>query len=268
MRKHAFVLILAAAVLGSVPAVQSDIVGESDFQRFQRTLMSSFIGHLAADGKEVSARQRAMFMGYILHRQAQFVGEFETDKARMASLVAEVREFLRAASPGEDLWPVVEAGMRGEFTREIDDMLGGSAYVEPVFRPLDDMIDSTGPREFCPERFDRYPGKDEILRTAMDFLQFVKEERYADARALTGGRLFEDIGEYLAELAQSEAARQESSRHSENLEWKIGRAALSDTDPPMVRIEFFVRYRDVDWQEIPCMMILDGGRWKVADFDL
>lgn len=267
MRKHAIILILAAAVLGSVPAVQSDVGRESDFQKFQRTLMSSFIGHLAADGKDVTNRQRAMFMGYILHRQAKEIGEFETDKARMASLLEDVKAFLRAASPGEDLWPVVEAGMRGEFTREIDAMLGGSAYVEPTFNSLDDMVASARHLEFPSEGFDRHPQKNEILQMAMDFLQLVKEERYTEARKLTGGRLLEEITAFLADLAQSDETRQESGRFS-NLEWKIGSASLSDTDPPMVKIDFLLRIADEGWYKKPCILIRDHGRWKIAYFDL
>lgn len=59
-------------------------------------------------------------MGYILNRQTHYIDAFEMDEIRMRSLISEVREFLQAVSTQEDLWPIVEAGLRGEFEQEVE----------------------------------------------------------------------------------------------------------------------------------------------------
>lgn len=266
MRKFSCAYFLAFLVLLSCPVAGSGQDSAADLRQFQRNLMDSFIGRLNADGKEVTPRERAMFMGYILNRQAQSVGEFETDKARMSSLVAEVKEFLGTVSAGENLWPVVEAGLRGEFRQEVDALLGGSAYVTPIFPSLNDMVRDWQKWDYRAERFNGHPDNPAILNSALTFLQLLKEKRYPEIFALAGGRCHKQFTLLFSEMAQSTETREKYDRYFENLEWKAGAAGLTDSDPPMARIMFSLRDPDGDWEEDPCILIRDAGTWKVARF--
>jgi hypothetical protein len=239
---------------------------ESDLGRFQKNFMASFIGKLSADGITATPRQRAMLMGYLLNRQAQRQGEFETDKIRMASLVAKVQGFLQSVSPGEDLWPVVEAGLRGEFKQEVDALLGGSAYVEPIFPTLDDMVRDWRKWEYCPDRFVAYPANRAVLEMPLAFLQMLKENRYPEALGLAGGQCYEQLVKALSESSSSPEKADQFNRYLQSLAWQVGQAGMADTDPPMARIIFSLRNPNGKWEEEPCIMILDNGIWKVAKF--
>jgi hypothetical protein len=259
-------MFMSLMILIPFPVFGAGQVSESYMEPFQKNLMASFIGKLAADGKSATPRQRAMFMGYILNRQAGTIGEFETDKMRMSSLVAEVREFLRSVSPGEDLWPVVVAGKRGEFRQEVDALLGGSPYVEPIFPTRDNMVRDWRQYDYSPDRYNRYPDNQAVLNVALTFLQLLKEKRYQEALQLAGGRCYRQFNEALAENASSPEKADEFNRFFESLEWKAGPAGMTDTNPPLAQIMFSLRDPKGRWEEDPCIMILDNGRWKVARF--
>jgi|GEM_PF-4723745 len=266
MRKFLPFLIFASLIVGPLPAVRPGQRGESYLEPFQRTLRDSFIGILAVQGKKVTSRHRAMFMGYILHRQRSRVGEFEMDKLRMSWLVSEVKEFLQAVSPEEDFWPVVEAGMRGEFDQEVEAMLGGSAYVEAVFPTLKELAWDWQKQDYSPDRYAGYPGHEKILQITLTFLQLLKEKRYPEALRLSGGRLHEQLNKLFSESAPYSGQRDRFLQYIDSLEWKAGEAGLADSDPPMARIVFSLRDQKGKWSDDPCVLILDRGVWKIVRF--
>ena len=266
MRKYSSFFLSALILFMSSLAVGSGQDPESYLQQFQRNLMDSFIGKLSADGITATPRQRAMFMGYLLNRQAQRQGKFATDKIRMASLVAEVKAFLESVSAGEDLWPVVEAGMRGEFKQEVDALLGGSAYVEPIFPTLDAMVKDWRKWDYSPELFARYPGKQAVLDVSQAYLRMLKENRYPEALGLAAGRCYEQLGKALSESSSSPEKADQFNRYFRSLTWQVGQAGMAETEPPMARIMFSLRDPNGKWEEEPCIMILDNGIWKVAKF--
>lgn len=266
MRKCPPILLISLMIFMSSPAVGSGQDPESYLQQFQRNLMDSFIGKLSADGIKATPRQRAMFIGYLLNRQAHNIGEFATDKIRMASLVAEVKEFLESVSSGEDLWPVVEAGMRGEFKQEVDALLGGSAYVVPIFPSLDDMVTDWRKWDYSPDRFAAYPENQAVLEVPLAFLRMLKENRYPEALSLAGGRCYEQLVKALSESSSSPEKADQFNRYFQNLAWQVGQAGMTDTNPPLARIMFSLRNPKGKWEEDPCIMILDNGIWKIARF--
>lgn len=265
MKKFTYAL-LALMISVFSTATHADQNSESYLQQFQRNLMDSFIGHMRADGKEVTPRHRAMFMGYILNRQKHRIGTFEMDKRRMNDLIAEVKGFLKSVSPDNDLWPVVEAGMRGEYQQEVDAMLGGSAYVTSIFPTLDDMLGNWQKWDYTSNRFYNHPDNQTILNIAQTFLQMLRAKQYQDALKLTAGRCFEQFSKWLSEASNSKESLDRLNQYFENLEWKAGLAGMTDTDPPMVKIIFALRDPDGDWEEDPCIMILDNSTWKIARF--
>jgi hypothetical protein len=258
--------LLLLMILTSLTTAGTGQKSESFLDQFQRNLMDSFIGNMRAGGKEVTPRHRAMFMGYILNRQAARIGAYDMDKRRMDHLIAEVKGFLKDASPGRDLWPVVEAGMRGEYNQEVDAMLGGSAYVTAIFPTLDEMVGSWNKWDYNSNRFYSHPDNEAILSKAQTFLRMMKAKQYQDGLKLTTGRCFEQFSEWLSETASSRERNDRFSQYLENLEWKAGLAGMTDTDPPMVKIIFALRDPDGDWDDDPCIMILDDGIWKIARF--
>ena len=266
MKNKSLIFLTAVLIFVSLTVFNEGQSTESYMQQFQRNLMDSFIGPMNADGKEVTPRLRAMFMGYILDRQAGRIGEFETDKLRMKNLVSEVREFLKIVSPEEDLWPIVEAGMRGEYTREVDALLGGPAYVESIFPTLDVMARDWRDWEYSPERFSSYPNRQLILNVVQNFLQLLKVKSYQEALKLCGGRCYENFSKWLEEASQSQVEFDRFNQYFAGLEWREGPAGMADTDPPMVRITFYLREQGDDWDEEPCILILDYGVWKIARF--
>lgn len=263
MKRKKLAYLMAGAVMISAAVLNSGQHSESYMQQFQRNLMDSFIGPMNAERKEVTPRHRAMFMGYILNRQAGRIGEFDMDKIRMKDLVSEVKEFLQAVSSGEDLWPIVEAGMRGEYTQEVDTMLGGPVYVEPIFPTLDDMVGDWNDWDYSSNRLYDYPDHKAVLNVAQNFLQHVKAKRYQEALKLTGGRLFENFSQW---LSGDPSPQDEMNQYFENLEWKAGMAGMADTDPPIVKIIFALRDLEGDWDDDPCILILDYGVWKIGRF--
>jgi len=268
MPKFSSAVLASLMIIMSTPAAGSG-QGQrsgSDLDRFQQTLMASFIGHLSAGGQTATPRQRAMFMGYILNRQSRNSGAFEADKIRMASLVADVKAFLESVSAGEDLWPVVEAGMRGEFTQEVDALLGGSAYVEPVFPTLDGMVRDWRKWDYSPELFARYPDNQAVLAVPLAFLQMLKELRYQEALSLAGGRCYEQFSKILSLISSSPEKADQFNPYFQNLAWQAGEAGMTETEPPMVKIIFSLRNQKGKWEDDPCIMILDNGVWKVARF--
>lgn len=265
MKKFTYFFFLLIFLVSSFAADISQ-GSESFLEQFQRNLMDSFIGHMRADGKEVTPRHRAMFMGYILDRQLQRIGTYAMDKRRMKGLIAEVKRFLESVSGGNDYWPVVEAGMRGEYQHEVNAMLGGSAYVTAIFPTLDDMVASWQKWDYNTNRFYKHPDNQAILNTAHKFLQMLRAQRYQEALTLAAGRCYEQFSEFISEAADSKEARDRLNRYFDKLEWKAGLAGMSDTDPPMVKIVFALRTPDGDWDEDPCIMILDDGIWKIARF--
>jgi hypothetical protein len=266
MRAHPFFLCFPLIILLVSPTHGAGQRSGSDIDQFHRNLTASFIGKLSADGQTATPRQRAMFMGYILNRQASSIGKFETDRIRMASLVAEVKEFLESVSAGEDLWPVVEAGMRGEFNQEVDALLGGSAYVEPIFPTLDDMVRDWRKRDYNADLFARYPGNQAVLEVPLAFLQMLKENRYPEALGLAGGRCYEQLGKALSKSSSSLEKTDQFNQSFRNLAWRVGRTGMAETEPPMARIMFSLLNLEGKWEEEPCIMILDNGVWKVAWF--
>jgi len=156
--------------------------------------------------------------------------------------------------------------MRGESAQEVDAMLGGSAYVTSIFPTLDDMLDSWQKGDYDSNRFYNHPDNETILSVAQTFLQMMRAKQYQDALKLTAGRCFEQFSEWLSEAANSKESDDRLSQYLENLEWKAGLAGMTDTDPPMVKIIFELRDPDGDWEEDPCIMILDDGVWKIARF--
>jgi hypothetical protein len=266
MKNKSFVFLTAVLIFVSSQAGNTGQSAESYMQQFQRNLMDSFIGPMNASDKEVTPKMRAVFMGYILDRQAGRIGEFEMDKLRMQNLVSEVKEFLMAVSPEEDLWPLVEAAMMGQYKQDVDSILGGSPYVEPIFPTLDDMVRDWRNWDYSPERLNSYPDNQAIFNVALNFLQMMKEKRFQEALQFTGGRCYENFSKWLAEASQSQEESIRFNQYFENLEWKIGLAGMADTDPPMVRIMFDLRDPDGDWDEDPCILILDHGVWKIGRF--
>lgn len=265
MKKLGYFL-LSLMILVSMTTADTGQKSESFLDQFQRNLMDSFIGKMRADGKEVTPRHRAMFMGYILDRQKQRIGTYDMDKRRMNELIAEVKGFLKSVSPDNNLWAIVEAGMRGEYNQEVDAMLGGSAYVTAIFPTLDDMVASWTKWDYDSNRFNNHPDNQAILKVAQTFLQMMKAKQYQDALKLTAGRCFEQFSELLSEAADSEGVHDRFIQYLDNLEWKAGQAGMTDTDPPMVKIIFALRDPDGDWDDDPCIMILDDGIWKIARF--
>jgi hypothetical protein len=259
-------LLFFLAVLLAAPVPGAGQRSRSDLDKFQQTLMASFTGALSADGKTATPRQRAMFMGYILNRQAQRLGAFEADKLRMAALVADVKAFLESVSAGENLWPVVEAGMRGESKQEVDALLGGSAYVEAVFPTLDEMVRDWRKWDYSPELLARTPGNRAILNVPLTFLQMMKDKRYPEALALCGGRCYEKFSKAVAESATSPGMAERLNLLFANLQWRVGQAGLTETEPRMARIMFSLLNPKGKWEDEPCIMILDNGKWKVARF--
>jgi hypothetical protein len=266
MRKCGPVFLLFFLAALSVPVPGAGQRTGSDLDQFQQTLLASFTGALSADGRTATPRQRAMFMGYILNRQAQCLGAFEADKLRMAALVADVKVFLESVSAGENLWPVVEAGMRGESKQEVDALLGGSAYVGAVFPTLDEMVNDWRKWDYNPDLFARSPDSQAILNVPLTFLQLMKEKRYPEALALAGGRCYEQFSKALADNASSQGMAERLNLYFENLQWRVGQAGLTKTEPPLARIMFSLLNPKGQWEDEPCIMILDNGRWKVARF--
>jgi hypothetical protein len=266
MKNKSFVLLTAVLIFISLTVFNEGQSTESYMQQFQRNLMDSFIGPMSAEGKEVTPQLRAMFMGYILNRQSHRIGEFEMDKIRMKNLISEVREFLKAVSPGEDLWPIVDAGLQGQYNNDVDTMLGGSPYVESVFPTLDDMARDWRDWEYSLERFSSYPDRQLILNVVQNFLQLLKAKSYQEALKLCGGRCYENFSKWLEAASQSQVEFDRFNQYFAGLEWREGPAGMADTDPPMVQITFNLREQGDDWDEDPCILILDYGVWKIARF--
>jgi len=265
MKKFGYFLLFLIILVSSNRATIGQR-SESFLDQFQRNLMDSFIGPMRTEGKEVTPLLRAKFMGYILDRQAGRIGAYEMDKRRMNDLLVEVKGFLNSVSPDYDLWPVVEAGMRGEYNQEVNAMLGGSAYVTSIFPTLDDMVSGWQNQAYNSSRFYNHPDNEAILNIAQTFLQMLHTKQYQDALKLTAGRCFEQFSKWLKEASNSQQEFDRLNQYFENLEWKAGLAGMTDTNPPMVKIIFALRTPDGDWDEDPCIMIRDDGIWKIARF--
>ena len=156
--------------------------------------------------------------------------------------------------------------MRGEHTQEVDALLGGSAYVEPIFPSLDDMVRDWRNWDYSPELFARYYANQMVLDIATAFLQRLKENRYPEALSLAGGRCYEQLGKLLAESSATRESAERFNREFQSLAWQIGQAGMTETEPPMVRIMFSVRNPKGKWEDEPCILILDNEVWKVARF--
>jgi len=242
---------------------QSD---ESYLDVFQRTLMESFIGPLRAEGKEVTSEQRAVFMGYILNRQDGHVGLFETDRIRQENLVAEVREFLASISPNQDLWPYVEAGRSGAHKREVEEMLGGSPYIAPIFPSLETIAQKRNELEYSYDLFQSHPKKQEALRTAQKFLLALRTLNFDEAKTYLASRFLEEFTGWLAQVQANPEEKAKIEAYFSSLEWMSGMNEMAATDPPFARILHTLPDQKGDWEEHWCYMILDNGEWKIVRF--
>jgi hypothetical protein len=239
---------------------------ESYLDVFQRTLLESFIGPLQADEKDITREQRAIFMGYILNRQDSHIGHFETDRLRQEKLVAEVRDFLAAISPDRDLWPFVEAGRSGSHKNEVDEMLGGSPFVAPIFPSLKTITQQWNELEYSYDRFQNHPRKQEALRTAQNFLLALRGLRYEEAKSYLGGRFYEEFTAWLIQIQTNPEEKAKVEAYFSSLEWMSGMNEMADTDPPFARILHTLPDREGNWDEHWCYMILDNGAWKIVRF--
>lgn len=251
-------------VLFSGPALsQSD---ESYLDIFQHTLMESFIGPLLAEGKEVTPEQRAVFMGYILNRQDGHIGLFETDQIRQEKLISEVREFLASISPDRDLWPYVEAGRSGTYKKEVDEMLGGSPYVAPIFPSLETIDRQRNELEFSYDLFQNHPRRQDALRTAQNFLLALRALRYDEAKTYMAGRFLEEFTKWLSQIQANPEEKDETDAYFSSFEWMGGMNEMAATNPPFARILHTMPNQSGKWEEHWCYMILDNGQWKIVRF--
>jgi hypothetical protein len=94
----------------------------------------------------------------------------------------------------------------------------------------------------------------------------LRAKQYQDALKLTTGRCYEQFSELFSETTNLNESYDRFKQYFENLDWKAGLGGMTDTDPPMVKIIFALRDPDGNWEEDPCIMILDDGIWKIARF--
>ena len=76
-------------------------------------------------------------------------------------------------------------------------------------------------------------------------------------------------GSYFLQFQRNSNSQEEQDKFNQyfdNLEGWAGLAGIVDTDSPRIRIMFFSRTSGEDWDEDPCILILDIDVWKITRF--
>ncbi len=229
-------------------------------------LKINILAPLHARGLETSNQQRAMYIGYILNRQAQFAGNFETDRLLMQKLQQQVRDFLNDISSDPDMWSNVENGMAGKYNNDMEQTKEGAPYIEPIFTSLGTMLENKSALDLSHDRYYAYPNKNEIIRSAQDFFYAFKEKRYADTRRLTAGKFADEWARILEEAHTVPKRRQELESLGETLEWKLFSSTLADSQPPVAHIVWGIAEPGANWFDYDMWLILDAGTWRIVEF--
>jgi len=130
-------LCMLISLISSPPAVSQEAT--DSLAEFNEILQVNFIAPLRAANITISPELRAKCIAYQLHCQFGLLEEFEADRQAGRRLLEAVRDFvLGASSPGT--WTVVENGLQGQYTEEINRLLGGSVYVPPIIPSLHDIV--------------------------------------------------------------------------------------------------------------------------------
>jgi len=230
-------------------------------------LKINFLSPLQSEGVSVTNEQRAKFIGYILDRQSRYIGEFETDKLRLQTLTQQVKNFLNQISSGEDLWPLVEAGMTESFKTEVNTLLGGSPYVKPIFNSIGIVYRERRTYNFTESRYNNYPNKNKIMASTQGFLSAIRDKRFDEIPGLIAGHFAEEWSEVLEGLKTDPGQRQAMEAFFEFREWKLFSAKMADSQPPLVHIIWGIAETGGNWAEYEMLLILDADTWRIINFE-
>ncbi|OGD24439.1 MAG: hypothetical protein A2Y69_15090 [Candidatus Aminicenantes bacterium RBG_13_59_9] len=232
---------------------------------FNKILQVNFIAPLRAANITITPELRAKCIAYQLHRQLGLLGEFESDREAGRHLLEAVRKFVvGASSPG--IWAIVESGLQGQYTEEINRLLGGSAYVPPIISSLDGIVSKRKSLDFDPDKYYAHAERDRIMGAAQDFFLAIREQRFEDVQKYVAGKMAEEWPQTLKAMKEKPDVLREMTSFSEKLEWKLFSAALAETSPPLAQLIFGLN--DIDkWRDYEMYIILDAGHWRVVKFD-
>lgn len=263
LKVGSLLLLMSFPLISPPPAMSQEATGL--LSEFNEILMVNFIAPLRAANITITPELQAKCIAYQLHRHLGSLGEYETDRQAGRQLLEEVKDFVLGASSPE-IWAVVENGLQGRYTDEIDGLLGGSAYVPRIIAGLDDMVSKRKSLDYHPDKYYSHPERDRIMAVAQNFFSAIREQRFADVQMYTAGKLAEDWPQLLKEMKEKPETRQEMISFAQNLEWKLFSAGLAGTSPPLAQLVFGLN--DVDkWRDYEMYIILDAGEWRVVVFD-
>ena len=231
---------------------------------FNDGLMINFIGPLRAKGVKITPELRAKCIAYQLYRHVGSVEPFDTDRIEAKKLEEQVRTFIRDNAP-ED-WPIIKGGMNGEYNKEIEALLGGPVYVEPIIKSLDPVASERKTHHYSEKLYEGYSQKEKIKNTAERFLHLFKEKSYQELQPLMAGHLADEWEKVKEEMSRDTEQRRRIDSFADRLVWRFVKGGVSETDPPMAELIFTI----VDNEEMvdyEMFLILDNSRWKVIAFD-
>jgi len=264
MPKTGLLLLCAFVALISLPPARSqdatDLLAE-----FNKILQVNFIAPLRAANITITPELRAKCIAYQYHRQLGLLGEFESDREAGRHLLEAVRNFVvGASSPG--IWAIVESGLQGQYTEEINRLLGGSAYVPPIISSLDGIVSKRKSLDFDPDKYYAHAERDRIMGAAQDFFLAIREQRFEDVQKYVAGKMAEEWPQTLKAMKEKPDALREMTSFAEKLEWKLFSAGLAETSPPLAQLIFGLN--DIDkWRDYEMYIIRDAGNWRIVKFD-
>lgn len=230
-------------------------------------LKINFLAPLQSEGVSVSNEQRTKFIGYILDRQSKYIGEFETDKLRMQMLIQQVKDFLNQISSGEDLWPLVQAGMMESFKTEVHTLLGGSPYVKPIFDSIGAVYRDRRTLNFTESRYYNYPDKNKIMASVQGFLSAIRDKRFDETPGFVAGHFAGEWSEVLEDLKTDPQQHHDMEAFVESIEWKLISAKLADSQPPILHMIWGIAETGGNWANYEMFLILDAGTWRIVKLE-
>lgn len=239
--------------------------GAEMLEKFNEYLNINFIAPLRSAGVEITPELRAKCTAYQLRRHLNDGGAFEHDRKLVAELRQAVKEFITGAG-GEQAWSIVEGGLNGEYTDEVEQLLGGTGYVPPVFDSYDDVVSDRKKRNYSDGLLEKYGWKEKVMEPAEAMLQAFSEKRYQNMLDYAGGHLYEELSEIFKEMATNPEENSRMDQMAENAQWKFTWAGMSESSPMMVHL--LLDFYEVDeWEKYEMYLLLDEGSWRVVSFD-
>jgi len=256
---------LLACMLACVLPCSAARGADDPLAGFNEILQSSFIAPLRAANVTITSELRAKCIAYQLERHLGMMGAYEADREAGRRLLAAVKDFVLSVSSPET-WAVVEAGLQGQYTSEVERLLGGTAYVPPLIESLDELVRRRISLEFAPASFNAHPERNKIAHTAESLLRTIRAQRFSDVTAQVVGELAVEWPQILADMETDPEMRRAMVAFAESLEWRLSFSGLAATDPPLARLVFALNEAG-EAVNYEMYLIRDAGTWRVVRFD-